>query len=302
MLLKKIRTKLYLNTPKKALSILDGEYVSALKGSSHDFDELKEYQYGDNVRDIDWKSSARTNTTLIKKHTATKKHQVLFILDGGIKLLTQTSSNQPKYETAITTIGILGHIALQHRDPVALITGDTQTQTFTQFRDTETHLEYMLQNINNQYQPENTQNLHNSNLNVLLDLAAQRLNKHTIIVILTDMIPLQPELLQRLETLNKRNQCLWITIPDSDPFITNTKTDAIDVETQHVIPQHLRKSKKLREIFEAEETIRLQNVQETLKNYQIAQTTILNEIPAQELIDLLHKQNAQINALQGGKR
>ncbi len=55
--LTRIRSGITLYSKKKTSNILDGDFRSIFRGRSLDFDDLREYSYGDNVRDIDWKAS-----------------------------------------------------------------------------------------------------------------------------------------------------------------------------------------------------------------------------------------------------
>ena len=81
----KIKANLEIYTKKKTSNILEGTYNSIYKGKSMNFEDLREYVIGDNVKDIDWKASARSNKILIKQYIAEKKHNILFILDTGKK-------------------------------------------------------------------------------------------------------------------------------------------------------------------------------------------------------------------------
>lgn len=68
----KIKANLSIYTKKKTSNILEGTYNSIYKGKSMNFEDLREYVIGDNVKDIDWKASARSNRILIKQYIAEK--------------------------------------------------------------------------------------------------------------------------------------------------------------------------------------------------------------------------------------
>ena len=92
----KVKANLSIYTKKKTSNILEGSYNSIYKGKSMNFEDLREYIIGDNVKDIDWKASARSNKILIKQFIAEKKHNVLFILDSGKKMLADTKDLDSK--------------------------------------------------------------------------------------------------------------------------------------------------------------------------------------------------------------
>ena len=79
----KIRSSISLNASKKATNLLDGLYKSVFKGKSLDFDDLRDYVYGDDSKDIDWKSSIRHGSLLVRRYVAFKRHNVVFIMDSG---------------------------------------------------------------------------------------------------------------------------------------------------------------------------------------------------------------------------
>ena len=92
----KIKANLSIYTKKKTSNILEGSYNSIYKGKSMNFEDLREYVIGDNIKDIDWKASARSNKILIKQYIAEKKHNILFILDTGKKMIADTIELESK--------------------------------------------------------------------------------------------------------------------------------------------------------------------------------------------------------------
>lgn len=73
LIIRKIKANLSVYTKKKTSNIFEGAYNSVYKGKSMNFEDLREYVIGDNVKDIDWKASARSNKILIKQYIAEKK-------------------------------------------------------------------------------------------------------------------------------------------------------------------------------------------------------------------------------------
>ena len=70
----RIKSNIAIHTKIKATSILDGSYKSVFMGKSLNFEDLREYIPGDNIRDIDWKASSRSRMLLVKRYIAEKKH------------------------------------------------------------------------------------------------------------------------------------------------------------------------------------------------------------------------------------
>jgi uncharacterized protein (DUF58 family) len=117
-LLTPVKSKLFIVAHRRTWGLLDGEYASVFRGRSLDYDDLREYVTGDEVRDIDWKATARHGSPLVKRWVATRTQTVLFVVDTGSGMAAQTSSGEPKSAVAITLVGMLGYLALRHGDLV----------------------------------------------------------------------------------------------------------------------------------------------------------------------------------------
>ena len=79
--LDRVRRIAALYTKRKTSDLLDGDFSSMQHGRSLDFDDLREYRYGDDINYIDWKSSSRVGKPLVRRYFADRKHDVLFIGD-----------------------------------------------------------------------------------------------------------------------------------------------------------------------------------------------------------------------------
>ena len=70
-------------TTKATSRIIDGSYNSIYKGRSMNFDELREYVVGDDIKDMDWKASARSQKLLVRQYIAEKKHNIMLVMAAG---------------------------------------------------------------------------------------------------------------------------------------------------------------------------------------------------------------------------
>ena len=77
---KKIRY-IQIYTNKKVNDVLAGEYQSAFKGAGMEFDEVREYQPGDEVRSIDWNVTARQGHPFVKRFHEERELTVMFLVD-----------------------------------------------------------------------------------------------------------------------------------------------------------------------------------------------------------------------------
>ncbi|MDN6021363.1 MAG: DUF58 domain-containing protein, partial [Acidipropionibacterium jensenii] len=76
-LLTKIKANLTIATRRRVPGLLEGQYASTVTGRSLDFSDLREYVLGDDVKDFDWKATARHVTPLVKRYVADRKRTVL---------------------------------------------------------------------------------------------------------------------------------------------------------------------------------------------------------------------------------
>ena len=108
--LDRVRRVAALYTKRKTSDLLDGDYRSMQHGRSLDFDDLREYRYGDDVDYIDWKSSSRVGKTLIRRYFADRKHDVLFIGDTGRKMTGDTPAGESKEQIALMAFGVAAYL------------------------------------------------------------------------------------------------------------------------------------------------------------------------------------------------
>mgnify|MGYP001951996613 FL=1 len=124
-LIAQVKSKLFIHSSRKSLHALDGAYASLLHGRSLDFEDLRKYEYGDQVRDIDWRATARLGTPLVKRHRAMRMHTILFVVDTGRSMAALAHDEKSKKDLAILATGVLGVLALRHGDDFSLVYGDS---------------------------------------------------------------------------------------------------------------------------------------------------------------------------------
>lgn len=252
-----------------------------------DFDDLREYSHGDSVKDIDWKASARHNTPLVKQYIASRKQPVLFVVDTGLNAKAVTVSGELKKTVALTAVGALGVIAMKHSDPVGAIFGDVKGTTYQPARESETHLERVLQSIN--FAMDNT--AVSSNVYKQLEYVRKHVRRQCLIVIVSDTPALSDDVQSVLKWLQRKHDVLWIAVQDGNPFDdVKTLQPLADISEDISIPAYLRTNKKLQEYLHQEEANRLSSIDSVLTNLRISHTYVSSTqslIP--DLLKLLHR-------------
>jgi len=127
-LLKKVR-KIEIKTRRLSDHIFGGEYHSTFKGRGMTFSEVRQYQFGDDVRSIDWNVTARYNEPYIKVFEEERELTMMLMVDvSGSELFGTT--NQFKKEIITEISATLAFSALQNNDKVGLILFSDQVELF----------------------------------------------------------------------------------------------------------------------------------------------------------------------------
>lgn len=117
-LLQKVR-KIEIKTKNLTEQIFSGDYQSAFKGQGMSFSEVREYQYGDDVRSIDWNVTARTGVPHIKIFEEERELTVLLMVDISPSIFTGTFKSN--HELIAELCAILAFSAIQNNDKVGLL-------------------------------------------------------------------------------------------------------------------------------------------------------------------------------------
>src|SRR5436189_2575480 len=117
--LKKIRA-LEIKTKGLVQTIFAGDYHSVFKGRGMNFDEVREYQPGDEIRTIDWNVTARMGSAFVKKFTEERELTVMLVVDVSASG-NFGSTTQSKRELAAEVACLLAFSAIRNNDKVGLI-------------------------------------------------------------------------------------------------------------------------------------------------------------------------------------
>jgi uncharacterized protein (DUF58 family) len=127
-ILKKVR-KIDIKTKHKTQQLFAGAYHSAYKGKGMSFSEVREYQFGDDVRNIDWNVTARTNTPYVKIFEEERELNVIVMLDVSASSYFGLT-HQVKMETMIEVAAIIAAAATNQKDKVGLLLFSEQIEKY----------------------------------------------------------------------------------------------------------------------------------------------------------------------------
>src|SRR5687767_13887250 len=180
-ILKKIR-QIELRTKRIVTETLAGQYHSVFKGQGMNFEEVREYQPGDDVRAIDWNVTARMNHPFIKKFVEERELTMVLMVDlSGSGLFG--SSAQSKRELAAEIASVLAFSAIRNNDKVGLILFTNEVEKFISPRKGRRHVLRVIREILF-YEPKRRGTDLNGALEFLMRITAHR----SIVVVLSDFI------------------------------------------------------------------------------------------------------------------
>lgn len=136
--LKKIR-KLEIQTKGLVNSLFGGEYQSAFKGRGMAFSEVRAYNYGDDIRQIDWNVTARTGDPYIKIFEEEREQTLMLCVDISASGVFG-STNQPKMDLAIELCAVLAFSAIKNGDKVGLLLFSDQIEKMVPPKKGRTHV------------------------------------------------------------------------------------------------------------------------------------------------------------------
>ena len=184
-ILKKIR-QIEIRTNRLVTETLAGQYHSVFKGQGMNFDEVREYQPGDDVRAIDWNVTARMNHPFIKKFVEERELTVMLVVDvSGSGLFG--SREQSKRELAAEIASVLAFSAIRNNDKVGLLLFTDEGEKFIPPRKGRGHVLRVIREVLF-FEPKRR----GTNLVGALEFMGRVLSHKAIVVVISDFIlPLQ---------------------------------------------------------------------------------------------------------------
>ncbi|MEK0157028.1 DUF58 domain-containing protein [Arthrobacter oryzae] len=210
-LLNRVKSKMSIFAHRKARGMLDGEYGSVFKGRSLDFDDLRAYIPGDEVRDIDWKASARHGSPLIKRYVAVRRQTVLLVTDTGRNMAAASLGGEEKKDIAVMALGVVGYLAHRHGDAVGLVCGDGTASRSLPAKAGEAHLERLLREVNDRTGLTSPR----SGIGEQLSYVARNFSQRMLLFVVADELVPDAGMERLLRRLRAQHEVLWLTVRDA---------------------------------------------------------------------------------------
>ena len=180
-LLKKIR-KIEIKTRGLSQDIFAGEYHTAFKGRGVIFSEVREYQYGDDIRDIDWNVTARHNKPFVKVYEEERELTMMLLIDvSGSRNFGAVGIE--KKEMMAEIAATLAFSSIQNNDKVGVIFFSDKVEKFIPPKKGRKHILLIIREIID-FHPENT----GTDINLVLEYMTNMVKKRCTAFLISDFI------------------------------------------------------------------------------------------------------------------
>lgn len=204
-LLKKVR-KIEIKTRGLSANVFSGEYHSAFKGRGMSFSEVRSYQYGDDVRNIDWNVTARTGSPFIKVFEEERELTVMLLIDVSRSAFFGTVSLF-KQEMMTEICAVLAFSAITNNDKVGVLFFSDRIERFIPPKKGRSHILRIIRELLD-FQPEGK----GTNIAFALEYLNNVQKKRTISFLLSDFIATDYDAALRIAT--KRHDLVGVHVSD----------------------------------------------------------------------------------------
>ena len=204
-LLKQVR-KIEIKTRRLSDHIFSGEYHSSFKGRGMSFAEVRKYQYGDDVRAIDWMVTARLNEPYIKTFEEERELTMVLLVDvSGSEFF---GSQKRKREVITEICATLAFSAIQNNDKVGILFFSDKIEKFIPPKKGKQHTLHIIRDLL-ELEPEGK----GTDIGLALEYLAGIMKKKAIVFLLSDFV--SPTYEKPLKVIAKRHDVTGIRVFDS---------------------------------------------------------------------------------------
>lgn len=263
------RAQQYFGTDTRGL--LDGGRYAMLHTRSLEFDDLRPYVAGDDIRDIDWKASARTDQVLIKRFVSEKHHKILLVVDTGRNMGALAPSGEFKRDVALHIMGAIGLITMNRADELAMVYGDASGSANLRARRGETHIESLLDRFYSQTFSASA----TSDIVTQLAYAATGYRRRMLVIVISDEPDIDDRLADTLQLLTGRHDLMWAMVSDMAAVgSADGERDGYDVATGGYVLNGATLGPRIIDTYRRREAARAAALDEFLTTRGISHTRV----------------------------
>lgn len=198
--------RIQITTSRMVSDVFSGQYHSVFKGRGMEFDEVREYQPGDEIRSIDWNVTARMGHPFVKKFVEERELTVMLMLDKSASAFFGTVK-QLKNRLAAEICSLLAFSAIRNNDKVGLILFTDEIEKFVAPRKGTSHVLRVIREAL-YYTPRSS----GTNISQALEYLNRVTTRRAVTFIISDFY--SPDYRTMLAIANKRHDVVALTIND----------------------------------------------------------------------------------------
>ena len=205
-ILKKVR-KIEIKARGLSSNVFAGQYHSAFKGRGMAFSEVREYQYGDDIRDIDWNVTARFHHPYVKVFDEERELTVMLLIDvsGSLDFGTQ---RQLKRDMVTEIAATIAFSAIQNNDKIGVIFFSDHIEKYIPPKKGRHHILYIIREMLN-FKPESRR----TDVKQALEFLTSVSKRHCTAFVLSDFYDDQ-DFLQALQIANRKHDLVALQVYD----------------------------------------------------------------------------------------
>lgn len=204
--------RIEITTSRLVTDVFAGQYHSVFKGRGMEFDEVREYQFGDDIRSIDWNVTARTGKAHIKKFVEERELTVMIMVDASRSCQFATVS-QLKSKLAAEIAAILAFSAVRNNDKVGLIIFTDRIELFIPPRKGKSHVLRVIREVL-YFKPKGR----GTDLTQALEYLNHVMPRKAVTFVLSDFFDeikgTEPKFKKAMSIANRRHDIIAITLND----------------------------------------------------------------------------------------
>lgn len=205
-LLKKVR-RIEIKTKGLSNQIFSGEYQTAFKGRGMSFSEVRNYNYGDDVRNIDWNVTARTGDPYIKIFEEEREMTVMLVIDVSPSSYFGTDT-QLKNEVLTEIAAVIAFSAINNNDKVGVIFFSDQIEKFIPPKKGKSHILRIIRELIN-FEPKGA----GTNVAIALEYLNNIIKKRSVAFVLSDFFAKEYD--TSLRIASRRHDIIGVHLYDS---------------------------------------------------------------------------------------
>ena len=284
-IIKKVR-KIEIKTRGLSSNIFAGQYHSAFKGRGMAFSEVREYQFGDDVRDIDWNVTARFHRPYVKVFEEERELTVMLLIDVSGSL-DFGSQKQMKRDMVTEIAATIAFSAIQNNDKIGVVFFSDKIEKYIPPKKGRKHILYIIREMLD-FQPESKR----TDVKQAVEFLSSVQKRRTTAFILSDFY-VRDDFQQSLQICNRKHDVVAIQVYDQRakelPDVGLMKV--VDAETG--FEQYIdTSSKRLRQAYQRYWMSRQAELQETFNKSNVDNVSIATNEDFVKSLLMLFKQRS----------